>query len=162
MTLPLNTKQQKNPRKLGFQSGVTLLEVILVLTIGVAVATMVTLVTSAGLKNIRSAKRLERLHANAVFTTNALTYWIKQGDLLTVTSTTALRIILPDSSIKYIEKSNNRVTLDGNAITTDDAQVTNLTFARFGRSVRFGLSLKARNAPETLSVTSTVAQRNSF
>ncbi len=160
--MPSIAKQQKNSRRLHSESGVTLLELILVLTIGVAVATIVTLVTTAGLKNIRSARRFERLHANAVFTTNALTYWVKQGDLLTVTSSTALRIVLPDSSVKYIEKSNNRVTLDGNALTTDDVQVTHLAFTRFGRSVRVGLSLKARNATETLSVTSTIAQRNSF
>lgn len=142
--------------------GFTLIEVIVGLTIGVVIATVLTLTVSTGLRSMRGAKHRERLHANAVFLTNALDHWVKQGVLLQTPTPSTLAILLPDSSTKTIAKTGNRVTLDGNALTSDDVVVSGLVFSRMTRSVRIAFSMQKAGSSEIFSVTTTVAQRNAF
>ena len=151
-----------SPKPFIKKGGFTLIEVILVLGLSIVIATILTLVTAAGLKNIRAARRLERLHSNALFVSDALTFWIKQGEMFTLPAASTLQITLPDSSIKTVAKGGGHVTLNNAVLTTDDTEVTNLFFTRFARSIRVNLALRAENSNETLSVTTTIAQRNSL
>ena len=151
---------RSKPSSRVFTTGFTLIETLVALGIGVSVATMLTLVASAGLKHARSARRVERLQTNAVHLSDVLTYWVKQGEYLQVPTPTRLEIILPDFTVKTIEKQGIRATLDGVAITTDDAEVSYILFQNLPASVRVGFALQAAGSTETFSATTTVAKRN--
>lgn len=141
----------------------TLVEVLIALGIGASIATVITLVTSTGLKNMRSGRRAERVQANAIFISDIAAYWIKQGEFFSIAaSPPKLEITLPDASIKIIRLQNNRVTLDGAAITSDDVRVTYLHFKRLARSIRVGFTLQAQGGAENFSATTTIAQRNTL
>lgn len=156
--LQLKTKNHNLKPAAGF----TLIEVLIALSVGATIATIITLVTSTGLKNVRAIKHTERLQANGIFIADALTYWIKQGVYYTIIPPSTLQILLPDSTLKTIAKTGNRVTLDGAALTSDDAQVPYLAFKKLDHSVRFGFTLKYAAGSETFSATTTVAQRNTL
>ena len=72
--------------KINKKRGFTLVEVMMGLGISFWVATMIILVTVGGLKNIRAIKDWENLHANALFLTDVIAYWVKQADQLEVIS----------------------------------------------------------------------------
>ncbi|MDP3963058.1 MAG: prepilin-type N-terminal cleavage/methylation domain-containing protein [bacterium] len=159
----LNSRtNHENHRKNGF----TLLEVLISLTISVVVATVITLVTASGLKNVRAARRMERVHANITYTADALTYWIKQAKLAQTPSAGTLELVVPAATsykTVILQKNGSQITLDGNAITSNDVEIADLTFTRFPKSVRIGLTIQsAYDTAQSLSVTTTVTQRNSF
>lgn len=129
------------------------------MALGLVAGTMIMLVTSGGLKNIRHLKQQERLHSNAIFLADVFAYWIKQGENLTVNGS-SLEISLPDLPKKTISLEAEAVKLDSGVLTTSDVVVTGLTFTKLKRSVQIQIALKSKNANETLSITTTVAQRN--
>lgn len=145
------------------EAGISLIEIVVALGIGVTVASMLTIITTGALKHVRLIKQIQRLQANATVLADTTTYWVKQGADLDVPSSTTLEISLPDSSTRVFAKNGARVTLDGNALTTDDIEVTHLRFTRMARSLRVAFTLKTSREPiESLSATTTIAQRNDF
>ena len=133
------------------------------ITIGLVwIATMVILVTVGGLRNIRTMKTWESLHSNALFLTDVITYWVKQADQLEITSPSQLQITLPNYSVKLIEKTADKITIDGGELIDDDVQVTELNFTHMERSVRINFTLKGENSNEIITVNTTVAQRNTL
>ena len=149
-------------QKLKKESGFTLMEVIIALGISFWIATMVILVTVGGLRNIRTMKTWESLHSNALFLTDVITYWVKQADQLEITSPSQLQITLPNYSVKLIEKTADKITIDGGELIDDDVQVTELNFTHMERSVRINFTLKGENSNEIITVNTTVAQRNTL
>ena len=147
----------RNKREAGF----TLIEAIASLALGIALATIIVLVVTPGLRHVRETKSMERLHANAVFLSNTFAYWIKQAENLTVPTPSTLQIRMPDLTTKTITKDPSRILIDGNAFTSEDVQVTELTFTKMARSVRVNFQLASPTSGETLSITTTIAQRNS-
>lgn len=142
-------------------AGFTLVETIVSLGLGLLVTGMILSIFTVGLSHIRNMKNNEGLHSNAVFLLNTLTYWIKQGENLSVTPPSTLEITLPDSSVKEITKDiNNDITIDGTKFNTDDVELTILNFTQMARSVQINFTLKSRLGTETLSATTTIAQRN--
>lgn len=148
------------------QQGFTLLEVIIALSIGAAVAAIITLVTSTGLKNIRASRQSERVQANVQHATEAIAYWTKGAILANVPSVGTLELTVPTATsytTVTIQRSVGRVTLNGSAITSDDVAISSLAFTRFPRSVRVALTARSAESPAVaLSVTTTTALRNSF
>lgn len=145
-----------------YKKGFTLIEAIIALAIGSFVATMIVMVITLGIRQVHTTKRVERLHANAVYLSSTLTYWIKQAEMLTVSTlpTHSLKIRLPDSSTITILKSGNKIARDSQNLTTDDVEVVELTFQKVSNSVRIGFTLKSTGFDETLSTTSTISKRN--
>ena len=143
------------------EAGFTLIEAIASLALGIALATIIVLVVTPGLRHVRETKSMERLHANAVFLSNTFAYWVKQAENLTVPTPSTLEIRLPDLTAKTITKTSNRVLIDGAAFTPQDVQVTALTFTKMARSVQVSFQLASPTSGETLSITTTIAQRNS-
>ena len=112
------------------KSGFTLIEMLVALSLGVAIASIIVLVVSSGLKGIRSTKQSERLHANMAAVMDALDYWIKQGDDLIVQVPSTLEVLLPDITIKTFSLIGGAIMLDNAAITTKEVRVTNLYFQK--------------------------------
>lgn len=144
--------------------GFTLTEILIALGIGAAVALVLAVVTAQGLKHMRNTRSAGRLQANAVYLSNAFTYWIKQGLVLDVPDATTLNVVVQTATSTrtvVLKKNATRVTLDGAPITSDDIQVTALSFRHLQKSVRIAFTLKTPSA-QLFSATTTVAQRNAF
>jgi type II secretory pathway pseudopilin PulG len=146
----LNKKKNK--------SGFTLMETIVALGLGLLATTMILYIVTTGFGYIRAIKNAENLHSNANFLLNTLTYWVKQGKNLTASNST-LEIELPNSSVKTITKTGDRIMLDGVPFTSDNIQVTELNFTKMSRSVQIRFTIKAKSGNETFSATTTIAQR---
>jgi len=141
------------------QFGFSLIEVIVTLALGALVMATFLSVATSGLKHVRSIKRVERLHSNAVFLSNMFTYWIKKGENLKVTPPSTLEIEIPNSNPKTITEINDIIVLDGEALTSNDVKAT-LDFTEMERSVRIKFTLETDGGEETLSFKTTVARRN--
>ncbi len=144
------------------KNGFTLTEVIVVISLGALIGIMVLAIVTPGLRYIKTTKKIEHLHSDALFLLNKLNYWIKQGKKLTVTSPSTLEIKLPDDSIKEITKDSDNLNLDGVTFNSDNIRVTELNFTQLNRSVRINITLKVDGADKTFSATTTIAQRNSI
>jgi len=144
------------------EAGFTLLETIISLSLGILVLSIIMAVVVPGLRNILTITRVEKLHVNGIFLLNTLTYWIKQAEDLNVPTQSKLEIKLPDSPVKTVTKNGNSITLDNIPFNTDDIEITELTFTKMAKSVRVNLTIKAKGGEETLPITTTIAQRNSF
>ena len=142
--------------------GFTLIELILSLAIGAFVATMVVGVIVPGMRYVREVRAEERLHANAVFLADALTYWIKQGEAFTLPDPETLEIHLPDSSTKIIAKDGEVILFDSVQFTATDIQVTALAFTKLDKSVRIEYTMREDKTDKTISISTTIAQRNSL
>ncbi|MDP2676664.1 MAG: prepilin-type N-terminal cleavage/methylation domain-containing protein [bacterium] len=145
-----------NTKKKGF----TLIETIIAISIGMFVAIMLATISTAGLKQIRHSYNSQRLHANAVFIVDAFTYWTKQARDLSTPSANTLTIELEDGTIKTLTEIDDAITLDGNAITTDDITITSIVFTKLARSAQIDFTMQREGYDETFSVTTTVAMRN--
>lgn len=141
-------------------AGFTLIETIVALALGLLVTVMVLSVFSSGLSRIKDVKNTESLHSNAVFLFNTLTYWIKQSKDLNVTPPSELEIVLPSSSKIITKTADNKITLNGLQLNTDDIEVTTLTFTPLAKSVQINFKLQTKNGDKTFSATTTIAQRN--
>ena len=153
----------KNLRR-NSESGFTLLETIISLALGILVLSIIMAVVVPGLSNIRTITRVEKLHVNGIFLLNTLTYWIKQAEDLNVptSSSSILEIKLPNSPVKTVTKNGNNITIDGIPFNTSSTEITGLIFTEMAKSVRVELTIKANGGKETLPITTTIAQRNSF
>jgi prepilin-type N-terminal cleavage/methylation domain-containing protein len=142
------------------KSGFTLIEMVIAITISVAITSLIVLVVAQGLRNIRVVKGWENLHSNAAFLVDVTTHWVKKGKDLEAPLPSELLITLPDFSTKSIKKTGDQITVDGRTITTDKVKVTNLNFTPLTNSVRIDFTLEEKTTTKTLSITTTVAQRN--
>jgi prepilin-type N-terminal cleavage/methylation domain-containing protein len=141
------------------KSGFTLLETLVAIGIGLVATAVLFHIFTFGLKAIRTIQNTESLHSEANFLLNTFTYWIKQGGNVT-TSGSTLEIEFPDSSITTIAtSSDDRITLDGTPITSDNIKVTDLNFTKMSRSVQIRFTIEAKSGDETFSATTTIAQR---
>lgn len=153
-------KSQKNALNYGF----SLIESLFAIAIGVMVAIAVTGVSIQGLKDVRSLKRTERLHADAQFLSDEIGSAMRQAIRIEVPSSTELRAILPSKTMVF-QKTGDTITLDDNGdiydIISDSTLVNELKFEGFPRSVRYAFTLRSASGAETFSATTTAAQRNS-
>ena len=148
-----------------FNAGFTLVETLIALTLGAIISLMIVITVTNGLMNIRNASEMERLHSDATFIANILTYWIKQSVEIEVPDNTTLNLIMYNASTTSFELNgvNLGMALDEGTparINTEDSKVENITFTKLAKSVRISFVLKAPNAELRLSATSTIAQRN--
>ena len=156
---PMTQTTQKHKFK---NSGLTILETILTITIGVTAAVFMTLTAIAGIKSIRDEKKSERLHANATHIVETVTYLVKQGKIISVPNASTLTVTLPDFSTKTVTLSGNRLTVDGEAITSNDIKLSEITFIKLARSVQMAFTLTTQDGQKIFSATTTVAERNTL
>lgn len=157
----LRNKKRNEPAPISkSQAGVTLIETIIGIALGVVFTILVTAVLTAGLGRVRTIQHQERLHANTVFLFNTFGYWIKQSDSFATPSASELEITLPDGTTRVFAKNADTLTLDGDTLTDDDITVSSVTFTPLDRSVRIELSLEHTRGDAEIEVTSTLAQRN--
>ena len=143
-------------------SGLTILETILTITIGVTAAVFMTLTAIAGIKSIRDEKKTERLHANATHIVETVTYLVKQGKIISVPNTFTLTVTLPDFSTKTVTLSGNRLTVGGETITSADVKLSQVAFIKLARSIQMAFTLSSQDGQKTFSATTTVAERNTL
>lgn len=144
------------------KSGFTLIETIIALTLGLTVVSMITFLSSEGIKDIRAIQQQERLQANAMSLSDSFSYWIKKGEVFNALSSSHLQITMPDSSEKCFEWAEDTINLDEESIVSDDVKVTDLQFIPMEHSVQISFTLENQNSNAKLSTKTTVAQRNSF
>lgn len=147
------------------KKGMTLIEVMISLAIGIVGAFIVTTVVVSGMSFVRSTRKSQRLHADATAITGIAYYWIKQAQKIEVPSPSAIEIFVPDGDPstdilikKVLEKSGNFVNFGGASITSDGTIVNSLIFTKLERSARIAFSLQWGD--EIFSATTTVAIRN--
>ncbi len=143
-------------------SGFTLMEVIIAMSLGILTGLMIIAIITPGLRYVRTVKRIEHLHSNAIFLLNKFDYWIKQGGDLEVVNPSTLEIKFPDNSTKELTKNGENITFDGLVFNADDIEVTELNFNKLNRSVRVNFTLQIEGTDEIFSATTTIAQRNGF
>ena len=138
--------------------GFTLIETIITLVLSVALTVLVVGTMIAGLNGIYKTRELERLHANAVVLSDAVSYWVRRGESFDVPDPATLVITLPDASTKTIAYAGGAITVEGTPVTTSDIVVSSVEFTELTRSVRFSFTLVSDE--ETFSATSSAALRN--
>lgn len=140
----------------------TLIEAIIALAIGLVTATMFVVIITEGLQQVRATKRVERLHANAIFLSNTLSYRVKQAKNTSVSASPnpVLTLRFSDSSTTTIAKSGSEILIGGVSFTDEGIEVTDFTLTEMANSVRIGFTLRASGSDETFSSTTTIAQRN--
>ncbi len=153
-----SSSKNNNPAVKGF----TLVEVIVALGIGILIMTTFMTVTSSGFKNIRTISQTKKLHANAVYIINTLTYEIKQAENLEVLADgSELTITRPDSTTKIIEIDNNMIR-DGVKLNNDNVEISNLNFIRMPKSVKINFTIESVSGETSFPVETTIAWRNNL
>jgi type II secretory pathway pseudopilin PulG len=147
--------------------GFTIVELLVAMTIGITLAAVVTGVAVSSMREVRTIKRSERLHSNAVYVTNTLGYLMKQSAGFNLVSPTQITITLPDLTTKTISLSGTTIKLGTDPLTSTDIQVTNFKMLSGANSVRVIFTMKflngtELNGTETFSGTTTVARRNTL
>src|SRR4030043_546498 len=145
-----------NPKN---KSGFTLVETLVVINLGLLISVTAIAIFVSGLKQIQSARNLTDLHSNAIFLSNTINYWVKQGKNLSLPSPNVLEITLPDSSFKMITRENNNLTIDGSVFNLNNIEVTQLSFDKLEKSVRISFTLRMKKSGETFSLKTTISQR---
>ena len=148
-----------NPKN---KSGFTLVETLVVINLGLLISVTAIAIFVSGLKQIQSARNLTDLHSNAIFLSNTINYWVKQGKNLSLPSPDVLEITLPDSSFKMITRENNNLTIDGSVFNLNNIEVTQLSFDKLEKSVRISFTLRMKKSGETFSLKTTISQRNNL
>jgi len=148
-----------NPKN---KSGFTLVETLVVINLGLLISVTAIAIFVSGLKQIQSARNLTDLHSNAIFLSNTINYWVKQGKNLSLPSPNVLEITLPDSSFKMITRENNNLTIDGSVFNLNNIEVTQLSFDKLEKSVRISFTLRMKKSGETFSLKTTISQRNNL
>lgn len=162
------------------QKGITIIETIIAMAIGVVVITLLMMIVTQGLGYIRKIQEQERLQANAIFVTDKMAYWVRQakgfssdedledgsdcdsdGDKLCV----VLRDDPEDADdleAKIFEEDdiNDNITFEGNHLISDGVKVTSLNFTALGHSIRVDFVLESKSGEVQLPITTTFAQRN--
>jgi type II secretory pathway pseudopilin PulG len=144
------------------KTGFTLLETLLVITLGLLISLITVAIFTSGLKQIQEIKDLAQLHSNAIFLSNTLSYWVKQGESLNTPSDSTLEIVFPDSSLKTISQQDENILIDGATFNASNIEITNLSFSRLARSVKVEFTLRIKGTEKTLSTKTTIAQRNNL
>ncbi|MDP2910151.1 MAG: hypothetical protein Q8N69_03730 [bacterium] len=144
------------------KSGFTLVETLVVINLGLLISVTAIAIFVSGLKQIQSARNLTDLHSNAIFLSNTINYWVKQGKNLSLPSPDVLEITLPDSSFKMITRENNNLTIDGSVFNLNNIEVTQLSFDKLEKSVRISFTLSMKESGETFSLKTTISQRNNL
>lgn len=152
------------PHRYFKQQGFSLIEAIIAMAVGLVTSMMFVAIITEGFQRVRAVKRIERLHANAVYLTDAFSYRIKQASFLAVSAlpNEEMTLYFPDSSTTSIALVGGEILIGGTSFTDDGIAVTDFTLSKMARSVRIGFTLKAQGGDETLSSTTTIAQRNSL
>jgi len=148
----------RNPKEHS-KSGFTLIELLIAIALGSVTALMIMLVTTNGIANIKNSKNAERLHANAIFLTDMLTFRIKDAEFISIPSADTLVLTLPDSSTDTITIANEKVTLNGNILTSSDISVKRLNFTPLQKSVLVEMSFTT-GINDSYSATTTISYRN--
>ena len=141
------------------QSGFTLIEVIISLGLASVVVAMLMFAVTGSMRAMQSLRRAERAHANANAVVDVVVYWVKQAETIEAPDADTLVIRLPDDTEKTIELDSGSVKLDSVPLTSSDVTVSSLAFTALPRSVQYAFTITA-GGPESVSITSTVAQRN--
>ena len=142
-----------------------MIELAVAIGLGIGVAAMIGGIAASGMTRLQSLARFGRLNANATLFQSQLSYYVRQAKEIQVASPSVIKFILlppgaQTSTVMTIATSGTAIVVDGAPITTTEVRVTELSFTKLPRSVRYHVTMKAQN--DILSVTSTVAQRNSF
>jgi len=144
------------------QRGFTLIEALVALAVGLVTATVFVVIITEGLQQVRSTKRIERLHANAILLSNAFSYRIKQAERISVSGlpNPILTLTFPDSSTTTIAQVGDEIQIGGVSFTDIEIAVIDFTLREMTNSVRIGFTLESEGLDEKLSSTTTIARRN--
>ncbi|OHA52467.1 MAG: hypothetical protein A3A30_04905 [Candidatus Terrybacteria bacterium RIFCSPLOWO2_01_FULL_48_14] len=142
------------------RSGLTLVEMLITIGLGVTIAAIVGSIAISGIVHIRTVKRQERLYSNAAHVSDTLAYWVRQAEALNVISPTELVMTFPDSTQKTFLKDGTRIMFDGVALTEDNSEVTNLSFVALPVSVQVSATLRYAGSDEEISFSTAAARRN--
>lgn len=144
-------------------SGFTLIETIIALGLIMMSMMMVMAVVAPGMKRAKTISRVEQMHADAVYITNNLGYWIRQAKILSVSpDNKTLTIVINDTTTKIVTIGGDDFTLDGGSLNGSGMKVSGLSFTKLAKSVKMSFTLEADGGTETLPVSTTLAQRNRF
>src|SRR5262249_16733934 len=142
------------------QPGYTLIELVVAMALAVIIVTMLSTVTALGLKNIQASRRIEQLHADSIYATDTMAYYVKQAKYITVPSTQVLNIDLANGTAQTFGLANSALTFNGNPITNSNVSASSLKFTRLVHSVQVAFTLSVPNTSSSLSVQTTIDQRN--
>ena len=170
------------PIKNTHRSGVGILELMIALSIGAIVATMVITASIQSLQHLRLIGRYRAVQSDAVYIADTFAYWVKQAELLSAGGNTVeLRVYIDhdndditptvlgkkvfvfDSGAKTLSLKTYDVAgllLDDSVLNSNTVKIGSASFTLFARSVRASFTLDAIEGDETMSITTTVAQRN--
>src|SRR3989344_3276394 len=98
------------------QSGFTLVELLVGLTVGALVITAISSAAVSGLKHFQTLKKTQLLHSTSVFLINTATYWIKNAEDLNLVSLSDLQIKLPGDTdfTKEIRQNGDAIEIGTN------------------------------------------------
>jgi type II secretory pathway pseudopilin PulG len=148
------TNHNKNER------GFTIIESIVALGVGVTISLILATVAITGLANIRTTYANERIHAETIFVTDSLMYWIKQSTALSTPNPETLEITLMDATVKTVSLSDDTLYIDAYPITSNLVSITAVQFKALPKSVRINFVATYAKGTETFSAQTTIAQRN--
>ena len=144
------------------EKGFTLMEAIISITLGLMVAAIIMFIVPPGIKRLHQVKSLERLHSDAEFVISRLSFYIKKGKNISLSSPSTLEIEMPDSSLKTISKEGEEIKIDGMPFNSEEIRVTDLSFEKMARSVKVTLGLESIRTEENISLKTTISQRNNY
>lgn len=141
-------------------NGFTLVEVLVAVSIGAALLMATSQIVVDGLREVRIVKHDERLHANALYVIDTLSYWIRQSRSLTQVSDTEFEIQLQDLSTKKVWQNGTVMRIGADPITTVDAEIVYVHFQKVDESMQMAFTFRSTEDPtRTFSGTTTVARR---
>ncbi len=140
-------------------SGFTLIETLVAMTLGVLIMVMVMTTIVPSIKYVRSIKNTEKLHSEIVFFIDNLTYWIKQSNNLDADQSN-LTINFLDKPALEIKEDSGKIKVNGENFIDERINITNLNFTKISDSVRVNLSMEINGSHENISITTTISKRN--
>ncbi len=151
--------------KTNFKKGFTLLELMVALGVGLMIATIVLTTVTIGLRAAQTARRMQKLHSDAIYITDQLAYWMKQSKNFVVSGSgnNTLKVTLKDDTVQTVTlqtvSGEGKIIVNGIAITNSSTNVTALSFSALAKSVLINSTLQSGTTTNQYSFRTTIAQR---
>lgn len=150
-------------------SGFTLIEMLIVTSVGIIISMLLLYIITSGFKYIRQIEQKKILQTNISFLSDKFAYWIRQGEELELASSSEselkVYIKMSDDSmvVKVFKQQENKIKFGDfgstyESLLSQGVVVDSFSIIHLARSIQINSTLKLND--EKLSFKTTLAQRN--
>ncbi len=142
--------------------GFTLIETLVVITVGAMIALFVTTIAVDVLRSTSEIRQSNRLHADVMHVTSQLSYTIKQSAVIESDDGSSIVLFMPDLTRKEItfDTALSEILIDGSPATGENLEVLDFSVEPAENSVRLRFTVSYVGSEREYEFVTTLARRN--